>query len=227
MPEDASHLEEYWDWAHTVRDWPRGNALPIVQTVLDNISTSDRVLYIGVGDGRNFLTLLENGVNVVGSDLSRVSIDRLVAYDSSLQERLFYGDFADVFGDHTSFDAVIVSRVLIQPNLAGSVASLTTVCDLLGPSGQFFAEWTAVGTDPWPGWASAEIDIAGNLRLRYASERVHKIYLSFLGSVELVEGAGFEITHGPVSVDLPRSRYPGGIVRDWLIRARARTPIGP
>lgn len=221
MSNEAGELEDYWDWAHTIRDWPRGAALPIVQHVLEEVADRDRILYIGVGDGRNFLRLADSGLDICGCDASGVAVDRFLSDHPSLRDRLHHRKLAEMARDRSRFDVVIASRVLVRPDMDGSRADLSAIRSVLRPEGRLFAEWTAAGTDPWPGWGSATLDARGNLRLDYPSERVQKIYLSFLGCVELVESAGFTVDHGPVPVDLPRHRYPGGIVRDWVLSARA------
>ena len=220
MSNDDGELEDYWDWVHAIRDWPRGSELPIVQYVLEGVADGDRILYIGVGDGRNFLRLADSGLDIYGCDASHVAVDRLLCDHPSLRDRLHHRKFPEMAQDRARFDVVIASRVLIRPDLDGFRADLSAIRSVLGPEGRLFAEWTAAGTDPWPGWGSATLDAQGNLSLDYPSERVQKIYLSFLGCVELVESAGFTVDHGPVPVDLPRSRYPGGIVRDWVLSAR-------
>ncbi len=212
---------DQWDWEYSIRDLPARAPLPIVDVVTSHASVDARILYIGVGEGRNFLPLARAGYNVYGCDVSRVSIDRLVSANPDLADRLVHGTFESAFPSRGGFDVVVASRVLIEADTNKSHELLLKVLPLLSPRGLLISEWTAVGTDPWPGWDDSFLDSAGNLTLHYDSERIRKKYLSFNGCANLLEGAGFEIEQGPTPIDLPRSAYPGGIVRDWISVARA------
>jgi hypothetical protein len=49
------------------------------------------------------------------------------------------------------FDVVVASRVLIESDVSKSQKMLAVVLPILCPEGLLISEWTAAGTDPWPG----------------------------------------------------------------------------
>ncbi|WDM44929.1 class I SAM-dependent methyltransferase [Microbacterium luteolum] len=217
-----SHARDRWDWEYTIHNGPPRPSLPIVDRVLEIAHPGERILYVGIGDGRNFLPLIAAGLDVVGCELSRVAMDRLTAEHPGVANRAFLGSFEDVFSDQEHFDGVVISRVLVHGDLGRTAAQLNRVRDMLRAGGFVATQWTAAGTDPWPGWTRAALDERANVHLTYADDRVHKVYLSFAGCVELLESADYEIERGPIAVDLPRTAVPGGIVRDWITIARSK-----
>lgn len=211
-----SDAGERWDWEYSIRNSGRRDPLPIVDAVIEIAQPEQRLLYIGIGDGRNFLPLIDAGLDIVGCEISRVGIDRLLEERPDVANRAFFGSFDDVFGGADLFDGVVVSRVLVDSDLSVTEARLRSARRLLRPGGFIAAQWTAAGTDPWPGWTRADLDEKANLHLTYEDDGVRKVYLSFRGCVELLEGADCAVESGPTAVDLPRVAAPGGIVRDWI-----------
>lgn len=221
---NSSDIGDRWDWEYTIRNITGRAPLPIVSKVIEIAQPGQRLLYVGIGDGRNFLPLIDAGLDAVGCELSKVSIDRILAERPDIASRVFLGHAEEVFEGDAPFDGIVASRVLVHSDLRETVTQLATVCRLLRPGGFFAAQWTASGTDPWPGWTHASLDEKANLHLTYADAEIRKVYLSFAGCAELIEGAGLEIESGPVAVELPRTAAPGGIVRDWISIARRSSP---
>ena len=57
-----------------------------------------RGLYVGCGNGRNFIRLAEYGLDVVGLDVSAVGIGQIAERKPALACRLAVGDFLDHTG---------------------------------------------------------------------------------------------------------------------------------
>lgn len=86
---------------------------PLLTRFADRIPNGDRVLDIGVGQGRHALFLARRGIEVVGIDRSAAAIEttRIMAEREQLPLTLWQGSF-ETFEPEQPFDAALVFGVL-------------------------------------------------------------------------------------------------------------------
>jgi SAM-dependent methyltransferase len=98
-------------------------------------------VYIGCGNGRNYVPLVEAGIDLVGLDVSGTAIEQLQARLPNAQ--LVHGALADVEG---RFGIVIGLQVFQHGSEDESHTHIRSAIDRLLPGGLFCVRVNAVGT---------------------------------------------------------------------------------
>lgn len=106
-------MKQFFDIIADIYDATRGLPKQTMDEVVNIISRElqdcERVLELGVGTGRFALPLQENGIDIVGIDLSKTMLTR--AYKKGCGN-LILGDACSLPFKNTSFDAVVSIHVL-------------------------------------------------------------------------------------------------------------------
>lgn len=196
--------------------------LPVVDIARKHLTKTTTTLYIGFGNGRNARPLLEESYDVYACDASKVAVSKGQTDLPSYKERIQHADFRDAFPEIPQFDAVILSRALIEASVERATHNLRDLSHRVKPDGLLLFQLPAIGTDLWPAWSKINMDCGGNITVGYPFGAVDKLYLSFNGATSILSKAGFQPENGPVPADVPRLAHPGGLVRNWLGTARKR-----
>lgn len=210
-----------YDWAFEFHEGDR-DPLPVVDIARKHLAKTTTTLYIGFGNGRNARPLLEESYDIYACDPSQVAVSKGQTELPSYKTRIQQADFRDAFPEIPHFDAVILSRALIEGSAERATHNLRDLSHRVKPAGLLVFQLPAIGTDLWPKWSAINMDSRGNISAGYPFGAVDKLYLSFNGVTSALSEAGFDPENGPVPVDLPRIANPGGLVRNWLGTARKR-----
>ena len=87
-----------------------------VQTILDilekerGLASACSGLYVGCGNGRNYVPMIERGLDVLGIDSSDVAISQLQKRHPELADRLMCGRFEE-FESDVKFDYIIAIQM--------------------------------------------------------------------------------------------------------------------
>ena len=138
-----------WDAAYRNGRYADEPPLPFVAEILATLDAHPALrdgigLYIGCGNGRNYLPLVDAGLTVCGLDLSLEALRQLAARrPASLP--LLCGDFRDAaVAGGLSY---IIAIQVFQHGVAADVATyFANVAALLRPGGLFFLRVNAVST---------------------------------------------------------------------------------
>ena len=103
-------------------------------------------LYVGCGNGRNYVPLVAAGLNLLGLDISLVALDQLAARVPEYRDRLVLGGMSSL-GPGAAFSLVIGIQVFQHGNRAQAHDLIGTALDLVAPEGLFAVRVNAVGTD--------------------------------------------------------------------------------
>lgn len=138
-----------WDAEYRKGRYADEPPLPFVDKILARIRASSlaerRGLYIGCGNGRNYLPLVRSGLHLYGLDLSAEALRQLAAREPALSKRLICADFR-TFVSRCRFSYVIAMQVF-QHGVAADVAGyFAGVGSLLSPGGLFFLRVNAAST---------------------------------------------------------------------------------
>lgn len=108
LRETYNLIGEDWHREHEYDDWPnKGRAKFITY-----LNPGDVVLDIGCGGGTTTRFLLDNGMRVVGMDLSEKMIE--VARRQAPEAEFFVGDLRDIEKREGVFDGVLAQAVLLH-----------------------------------------------------------------------------------------------------------------
>jgi hypothetical protein len=143
-----------------------------------------RGLYIGCGNGRNYLPLVAGGLDLTGLDISAVAIAQLAARSPSRSGRLVCGDLTALPAD-ASYPLVIGIQVFQHGNRADAHTHIRAAQQRAAPGGLFCLRVNATATDIWPKHEVTERDPDGGLTVRYLAGPKQGLHIHFFSAREL------------------------------------------
>lgn len=139
-------------------------------------------LYVGCGNGRNFVPLWEAGLDLVGLDISGRAIAQLA--ERVPGARLVHGDL-DALPPDECFDGVVGIQVFQHGTRAEAHTNLAKACEKVRPGGLLALRVNAVGTDVWPAHDVIETAPDGGFTVRYTAGSKRDLAIHFFSADEL------------------------------------------
>lgn len=194
-------LERAWD-----REYRRGRyrderPIPFVDDILLAVGSMDPPpnlgLYVGCGNGRNYVPLVESGLDLVGLDVSGEAIAQLRERLPERAHRLRHGDLTSL-PPELAFDVVIGIQVFQHGSRTEAHDNLALAQEALLPGGLFCLRVNAVETDVWPAHEVVETLRDGSYTVRYLAGPKRGLLVHFF-SREAIEDRfeGWEARLGP------------------------------
>ncbi len=125
-----------------------------------------RGLYVGCGNGRNYLPLVDAGLRLCGLDLSLESLRQLAGRRPETPLPLVCSDFR-AFGSARPFGYVVALQVFQHGTAADLQAYLDHAAALLEPGGLLFLRINSAATEIWHDHTILERGALGGLTVRY------------------------------------------------------------
>ena len=141
-------------------------------------------LYIGCGNGRNYLPLVARGLDLTGLDISASAIAQLAARAPGRRDRLVHGDLGALPAG-TAYPLVIGIQVFQHGDRAAAHAHIRAAQRRLMPGGLFCLRVNATATDVWPRHDVTEQHPDGGFTVRYLAGPKHGLLIHFFTSTEL------------------------------------------
>jgi SAM-dependent methyltransferase len=139
-----------WDAEYRAGRYADEGPIAFVQDILRCANAVEpppgRGLYIGCGNGRNYLPLVAGGLDLVGLDLSRVALEQLAARAPERAGDLVLGDL-DALPADAAFSIVIGIQVFQHGREQEAHEHVAAALRRLAPGGLFCVRVNAVGTD--------------------------------------------------------------------------------
>lgn len=147
-------------------------------------------LYVGCGNGRNYLPLITRGLDLTGLDISATAIGQLAARAPGSRPRLVCGDLSALPPGKT-YPVVIGIQVFQHGDRAGTHAHIRAAQARVADGGLFCLRVNAAGTDVWPEHEVTERDpgdsgdSGGALTVRYLAGPKRGLLVHFFSGSEL------------------------------------------
>jgi SAM-dependent methyltransferase len=177
-----------WDAEYRHGRYAGDPPLPFVVDILATLDEhpsvrASRGLYIGCGNGRNYLPLLDAGLRLYGLDLSLEALRQLAARrPASLP--LICGDFRDVAVTGRLGYAIAIQ--VFQHGTAADVAAyFANVAATLRPGGLFFLRVNSVSTEVYHAHTILERTARGGTTIRYDTGPKQGLAVHFYARDEL------------------------------------------
>ena len=182
-------LATRWDAEYRRGRYADEPPLPFTDEILANLRagslTGSPGLYVGCGNGRNYLPLVKSGLRLWGLDLSAESLRRLAGRVPADSGRLIRADFRE-FASRRLFGYVIAIQVF-QHGAAADVAEyFSGVRSLLAPGGLFFLRVNSASTDPRWAHTVVERNDHGGFTVRYEEGPKRGLAVHFYARDELL-----------------------------------------
>jgi hypothetical protein len=151
-----------------------------------------RGLYIGCGNGRNYLPLVAEGLDLVGLDVSRTALAQLGERAPERASHLVCGDLAALPAEER-FPIVIAIQVLQHGSEAATHAAVTLARERVAPGGLFCVRVNATGSEPEYAHERTEHGDDGRWTVRYSEGPKRGLEVHFFSAPELTSlvGDGF------------------------------------
>jgi len=150
-------------------------------------------LYIGCGNGRNYIPLTEAGLDLTGLDISATAISQLAERLPERRDRLVTGGLS-ALPVAQQFPLVVAIQVIQHGTRAETHALLTESLERVAAGGLFAIRVNAVGTDVHHVHEVTERDADGSFSIRYLQGPKAGMTVHFWAARELdgaMTAAGF------------------------------------
>lgn len=184
-------------------------------------------LYIGCGNGRNYLPLVDAGATLDGIDLSREAITQLAQRRPDVARRLSVGDFRGPQLTRRRFDYLIAIQVFQHGDGNALSAAFAQAATLLQPGGLLFVRINSAATQIYHRHTVVERDRFGGFTIRYDDGPKMGLLIHFASREDLLAraGAAFEVVGEPLEVVMQREAPKTGTWAQWQAVWRRRVPV--
>jgi SAM-dependent methyltransferase len=187
-----------WDEEYRRGRYADEPPLPFVQTILNTLVDhhdiwTGRGLYVGCGNGRNYLPLLVAGAKLLGLDISEEAVKQLADRQRPHTSTLVVGDFRRFRSDQ-KFSYLIAIQVFQHGTEADVDTYFEKVTELLRPGGLFFLRVNSAATEVYHRHTVIEQNGLGGFTVRYEDGPKQGLAVHFSSRHELIErtAAAFE-----------------------------------
>ncbi len=143
-------------------------------------------LYVGCGNGRNYVALVDAGLNLIGLDISKEAIAQLRVGHPHLGPDLVQADFRE-FESESLFDYIVAIQVF-QHGTGDTVRSMFgRSAKLLKRGGLLFVRVNSASTDVYHSHRVVERGDRGGFTVRYTEGSKCGLSIHFLSLLELQE----------------------------------------
>jgi SAM-dependent methyltransferase len=206
--------------------------LPFVGRIIDTLRAdpsawSGSGLYVGCGNGRNYLPLLDAGLNLLGLDVSPEALRRLTQRRPSLSpQRLVREDFRTFKSRDARFDYLVAIQVFQHGDDADVGAYFENAATLLRPGGLFFLRVNSINTNLYRAHTVVEHNAWGGFTVRYEEGPKSGLLVHFYSQSELLERlkVSFIPLMPPREEVITRAAPPAGAWAQWDAIWRRREP---
>jgi SAM-dependent methyltransferase len=143
-----------------------------------------RGLYIGCGNGRNYLPLVAGGLDLTGLDVSAAAIAQLAARAPGRRDRFIHGDLTALPAE-AAYRLVIGIQVFQHGDRGAAHAHIRAAQQRLTPGGLFCLRVNATATDVWPDHEVTEHHPDGGFTVRYLAGAKQALLVHFFTGAEL------------------------------------------
>lgn len=185
MTRDA---ETAWDREYELGRYRDESPVAFVDDVLEAVRVlgpgHGTGLYIGCGNGRNYVPLIEGGLDLIGLDISGEAISQLRERLPQRADRLVHGDLRTLPSGQT-YAVVIGIQVFQHGDRNEAHANLALAKGLVAPGGLFCLRVNAVETDVWPAHDVVEEAPDDSFTVRYLDGPKNGLLVHFFSRQEI------------------------------------------
>jgi hypothetical protein len=179
---------EAWDVEYAAGRYREEPPLPFVADVLSAVREYDllgaEALYVGCGNGRNYLPLVAGGLDLVGLDVSAAALAQLADRAPERRERLIQGELGALPAG-VAYAVVIGIQVFQHGDRASAHEHIRAAQARLAPRGLFCLRVNEVGTELEYDHDLVERDNDGGFTVRYLAGPKRGLLIHFFAESEL------------------------------------------
>jgi hypothetical protein len=150
MSGELTNVASAWDREYAAGRYAGDPPVPFVGDIIASATRADVLdrpgVYIGCGNGRNYVPLVDRGLDLVGLDVSAMAIRQLSARVPDRAPYLIHGDIT-ALPRGARYGTVVGLQVFQHGDRAACHAHVLAAQELLAPGGVMAVRVNAVGTD--------------------------------------------------------------------------------
>jgi SAM-dependent methyltransferase len=201
IPDRPGGAAEAWDVEYAAGRYRDEPPLPFVADVLSAARVHDLLgaegLYVGCGNGRNYLPLVQAGLDLIGLDVSAAALAQLAERAPERRERLIHGDLS-ALPEGATYPLVIGIQVFQHGDRASAHDHIRAAQARLAPGGLFCLRVNAVGTELEHDHDVVEQDGDDGFTVRYLAGPKERLLIHFFAEAELETlFAGYDLVLAP------------------------------
>ena len=175
-------------------------------------------LYVGCGNGRNYLPLVDAGLALHGLDISREAVDQLIARRGTLAPLLRCSDFL-ALEIASPFDYLVAIQVFQHGAQAEAAAYFAKTAAVLKAGGLFFLRVNSASTEVYFRHRVVNENDLGGMTIRYDEGPKQGLCVHFYSREELLELARdrFRLLVGPREEVIARAAPKTGSWSQWEV----------
>jgi SAM-dependent methyltransferase len=197
-PDQRSETARAWDVEYEAGRYRDQPPLPFVADIVAAVREHDligeRGVYIGCGNGRNYLPLVAAGLDLIGLDISAEALAQLGERAPEQRERLVHGDLS-ALADGATYGVVVGIQVFQHGGRSAAHEHIRAAQARLAPGGLFCLRVNAVGTDLAYAHDVVEFGADGGFTVRYLAGPKTGLEIHFFAGREL---AALFAGHDPI-----------------------------
>lgn len=184
----GADVDSRWDAEYRAGRYAGEGPVAFVQDIIEAARLyrppTDLGLYIGCGNGRNYVPLVGAGLDLVGLDVSGAAIEQLSRRMPERRSRLVHGDLSALTRGST-FGLVIGIQVFQHGTESEAQAHVRAAIELLEPGGLLCVRVNAIGTQiDFPHTVLTEGAGCG-LTIRYDEGPKRNLAIHFFAAAEI------------------------------------------
>jgi hypothetical protein len=142
-------------------------------------------IYVGCGNGRNYVPLREAGLMLLGLDISSVALELLAATRPEYRSDLVVGELGTIAAPGVSFDLIVGIQVFQHGTAAQTHRAIAAAQAMLAVGGLLCMRVNAVDTDVYHRHTVTESCDGGGYTVVYSEGPKRGLPIHFFGRTEL------------------------------------------
>ena len=212
-----------WDSEYRAGRYVAERPLPFVDRIITTVRAHPEAiagvgLYVGCGNGRNYLPLVDAGLALHGLDVSREALEQLVARRATLKPQLTCADFRELEIE-SPVDYLVAIQVFQHGAQAEAAAYFAKAAAALKPGGLFFLRVNSASTEICFRHTIIDRNNFGGLTVRYDEGPKSGLCVHFYSRAELLglARAWFSLLAGPSEDVTERTPPQTGSWSQWEV----------
>ncbi len=213
-------LADKWNEEYESGKYADEPAIPFVGTIIETLNKFPETkkglgLYVGCGNGRNYLPLVSAGLNLNGLDVSPVALQQISKKMPHLADKLVCQDFKS-FSAAKQFDYIVAIQVFQHGTERDARQYFEKVCSLLKPGGLFFLRVNSIATEIYHKYEVLEKNKFGGFTIKYTEGPKSNLPVHFYSNEEILDlTREFAVVMLPVQEMIQREPPKKGCWAQW------------
>lgn len=183
-----SSLEtERWNAEYNAQRYEGEPPIPFVKEIIDHLGPEGHRLiglYVGCGNGRNFIPLIDAGLRLHGMDISDIATERLLA--KRPDAKVFNADFSTIASAKV-FDYILALQVFQHGDITRVNENFNRASMALNDNGKLFLRVNSVATEIKKSHKLKEKTAKGGATITYEEGPKEGMDIHFFTQDELME----------------------------------------